>query len=109
LFDVLGESYMIVGNPDIVGPMSRPEDCVGICIPYKNAWLAHEMVLQEIMRNDEEKPILFCAGMMSNVLIDELWWMYPDGTYIDMGSALDPHCGISSRRYHREMLEKGRP
>lgn len=50
--------------------------------------------------NTKDIVILFCASMMSEVLIDEF---HQDATCIDLGSVLDPYCGVKSRRYHHKL------
>jgi hypothetical protein len=45
--------------------------------------------------------VLLAASMMSEVLIDD--FADHHHTFIDIGSVLDPYCGIKSRRYHHKL------
>lgn len=75
-------------------------------VPRVNCWNNYRETLQtlnELLSNTEEHiVVLFCASMMTNVLIDDL-----DGraTLIDMGSVFDPYAGIKSRSYHLKVME----
>jgi len=87
-----------------------------IKIPSKDCWLKHKETLTTIQErllkhdvNENEEPksfvILFCASMMSNVLIDELHNLAKqptiDATLIDIGSVFDMYVGVNSRSYMR--------
>jgi len=71
----------------------------------KNCWTQHDDVLDRIEeRFVANTVILFCCGMMSNVLIDELYKRHGDDvTLVDMGSVLSPYCGVNNRRYMEKM------
>jgi hypothetical protein len=87
-----------------------------IPVPRKNCWTDYKKTLTRIqeylLQNDAdnlEEPknyvILFCASMMSNVLIDDL---HPIAevvgvTLIDIGSLFDPFVGVNSRAYHKKL------
>lgn len=87
-----------------------------IPVPSKDCWTDYKKTLTRIqeylLQNDAdnlEEPknyvILFCASMMSNVLIDDL---HPIAevvgvTLIDMGSVFDPFVGKNSRAYHKKL------
>jgi hypothetical protein len=51
--------------------------------------------------------ILYCASMMSNVLIDNIYVQHGDSlTQIDLGSVLEPYIGHSNRSYHKNIINK---
>jgi hypothetical protein len=77
---------------------------VHIVIPSVNCWTEYENVRQQIAFHTEgvhNAVVLLAASMMSEVLIDD----FADEplTFIDVGSVLDPYCGIKSRRYHHKL------
>ena len=70
-------------------------------IPQVNCWLSYEDTLAQLKETiTDDCIVLFCASMMSNVLIDDL-----DGrcTLIDTGSVFDPYVGVKSRTYHKTL------
>jgi hypothetical protein len=78
-----------------------------IDIPQKNCWSQYKETRKRVgalpISND---VILYCASMMSNVLIDGLSkYSVPHGwlTQIDIGSAFDPYVGRLSRQYHKKL------
>lgn len=98
----------------IVGPIHLAyifDDGIHIIVPSLNCWNAYEDVKKNISFHLEKslslRPvILFCASMMTEVLIDDF---HHRATCIDMGSALDPYCGILSRSYHHKLNIKLQP
>ena len=79
-----------------------------VVVPEKNAWLEYERVkgeLDAMMDWEGEPVVLFCAGMMSNVLIHDFHnEVY--ATMIDCGSVFDPYAGRCTRRYHKGIMER---
>ena len=60
-----------------------------------NAWRADYHLLDEIKNYLESQQItnhlfLFCCGPLGNILVHQLFTNYPDNTYLDIGSTLDP-------------------
>lgn len=105
LFTVLkSREVILVGNPDIQmnGYLSLTEK---IDIQKENAWLDYYVTFNEIQKTIEENDvILYCAGMMTEVLMDDLFNIYKNEiTQIDIGSAFDPYNGIISRSYHKHL------
>ena len=73
-----------------------------------NAWVAdYDRLLDEMMdyissNNIENEVFIFCAGVLSNMLIYQLTKAFPKNTYINLGSALDVMMGLGkTRRYLR--------
>ncbi len=76
-------------------------------VSLKNCWLEKTMIekkLFEILPQIDYAVLLFCAGMPSNVIIDDLYKYYGDKvTMIDTGSIFDPYCHFNTRSYHKKM------
>ncbi len=73
-----------------------------------NSWLNdHQRLLEEIsayieLNASTDEVFLFCAGVLSNILVYQLSEKYPDNTYIDIGSVFDDVMGLGkTRRYLR--------
>lgn len=106
---------------DIV--LSRPEDVVFITnedlehikgfdlrktswikIRRRDCWLMYDDTRKRIARFDSEHNngiFMLCASMMSEVIIRD--FASSRNTFIDLGSVLDPYCGIKSRKYHHKL------
>lgn len=87
-----------------------------IDIGKANAWDSRDKIMLTIGRclgQDKSKVVFVSAGMYANCIIDLLYWEYGDQhTFIDAGSVFDPYCGVNSRKYHTQIIEKlkdGRP
>lgn len=74
-------------------------------VPPKNCWLDYANVRAALEQEvaSGKRVFLFCASMMSNVLIDDLHRLDSRHTYLDVGSALDPFAGVKSRPYHERV------
>jgi hypothetical protein len=98
LFDALdGRNVILVGGSHLKGF----KDWGFIEVPSVNCWLEHDRVLDDLKKTiKEDDVVLFCASMMSNVLIDELHGV---ATLIDMGSVFDPYVNVNSRKYHKDL------
>ncbi len=81
-----------------------------------NAWVAdYDRLLEEIKAyistNDIENEVfIFCAGVLSNMLIYQLAKIYPNNTYIDLGSVFDAMVELGKTRKYlkgsRKQLKK---
>jgi hypothetical protein len=90
----------------MVGPahVSTFFDCVHIVIPSNNCWLNFTDIKQQIefhLEGINNAVVLLAASMMSEVLISN--FSEYNHTFIDIGSVLDPYCGVKSRRYHHKL------
>lgn len=91
----------------LVGPAHLSSffvNCVHILTLPLNCWIEYEAIQQQIAFHIEgvnNAVVLFAASMMSEVLIHD-FADYPH-TFIDIGSVLDPYCGVNSRRYHYKL------
>lgn len=102
-----GRDVLLVG-PEHLRELARGRKWDQVTVPSRDCWLRYEDV-RESIRSRLEEPgavVLFCASMMSNVLIDELWEEMPGNSYIDIGSSFDPLVGVSSRTYHDAAFER---
>jgi hypothetical protein len=69
-----------------------------------NAWLRdHDRLLGELTNFIEQYTVhdhvfLFCAGVLSNILIFELHQRFPQNTYLDVGSVFDVELGLGATR-----------
>ena len=74
-----------------------------------NAWVNdYERLLPEISTYIDSEQVsdavfIFCAGVLSNLLIYKLYDQYPNNTYLDLGSVFDVELGLGkTRRYLRK-------
>lgn len=109
LFDSLkGRNVLVVGPKHIAKINFKEWNFV--FVPYNNCWSEYNSIKRELYLamnhintlNKESIVVLFCASMMSEVLIDD--FSYLDyHTFIDIGSAFDPYAGVKSRGYHHKL------
>lgn len=75
--------------------------------PSKNAWLAKDELRAALVWQLSQHPldaVVFCAGMVSKILIWELFPQWGRKVHLwDMGSVFDMYCGVDSRSYARRM------
>jgi hypothetical protein len=85
-----------------------------VVIPEKdcwNKWLDIQYEIDEAIKSATHinvmPVILYCASMMSNVLIDKTYTYCKAVdigiTQIDCGSVFDPYCGRNTRSYHHKL------
>jgi len=82
-----------------------------INVPFNNAWAQYPaikgLVLHRAEIANKGDVILFCAGMMSKVLIDDVHKLYGSKlTLIDIGSAFDPYAKRVTRNYHVKVADR---
>lgn len=97
----------------IVGPskLSRIDKYIPVhyflSIPDRDCWLSNkdiESILCSYLNEEPNQVVLFCASMMTEVLIDRLYHKFGDTqTFIDTGSVFDPYCNVRSRSYHKKL------
>lgn len=72
-----------------------------------NAWVKdYQRVYQELdytfsnLENQDEESwiVLFCAGVLSNILVKEMTTRHPNHTYIDLGSVYDSKMNLGKTR-----------
>jgi len=98
-------NILLVGNPRMIKALEYFNvDWEMVTIPIKNSFTQYEEIYKKVEQSIKNKPdrvVLFCAGMMSEPMMDSLYRDYPNTTFIDVGSALDPYAGVQSRSYHK--------
>jgi len=104
LFLACKNEGQIIG-PLHLQPLAHKYNLSHIIVPDLNCWKNFESIKGRIVGNGI--PLnLFCCGMMANVLIDDIFDMFPKWGLVDAGSAFDVYCGVESRRYHKKILER---
>jgi hypothetical protein len=93
-----GRYIILVGPAHLASFFAQ---CVHIVIPNDNCWTEYTKIKQQIefhIDGVNNAVVILAASMMSEVLISN----FEDAphTFIDVGSVLDPYCGVKSRRYH---------
>jgi len=77
-----------------------------------NAWSAnYDSMLAELStyiekKNIENQVFIFCAGVLSNMLIFQLNKAYPNNTYLDVGSVFDDMMGLGQTRKYLKGSKK---
>lgn len=109
-------TVILIGNEDLKPYMKELNTGNYVDVPKIDAWLSYGRVKNAVVRqmNSHSNAIfLFCSGMMTNIMIDELWkeMRYetggsPQHTMIDMGSVFEPYVGKKTRSYHVGILER---
>jgi hypothetical protein len=101
-FEALRSRRVVLVGPPHLRPVAERQSWSILEVAPKNCWLEYPVVKQASIEQAEgaEAAFLFCASMMSNVLIDDLHRLDPRHAYVDVGSALDPYAGVKSRPYH---------
>lgn len=72
-----------------------------ITIPKINAYNAIEGIKQACLQSYVKDAIyIYCAGMNTKLLINEMTMRHPDSTHIDVGSAFEPFYNNRTRSGH---------
>mgnify|MGYP000008573971 CR=1 FL=1 len=112
LFEALQTRDLIfVANENLIWMINKLTDDYSnsaynhIVISPKDCWLEYKEVLERLHELiTKDTVILYCASMMTEVLIDDVWNKYGDSvTQIDIGSLFDPFVGESTRSYHKKL------
>ena len=106
LFDSLAQrDEVVLVAPDHLRRLSDARGWSHVSIPLENCWLEYPAIrsLLHGTLTPSNHVVLFCASMMSNVLIDDLHHWAPGNTYLDIGCAFDPCVGVNSRGYHTRL------
>lgn len=105
----LKRNVIIVANEDVC--KKTPIGDAHVVIPKLNNWLYYGKMLADVQDEIAKKHdsiVMVCAGMAGKVLIDDLYFSEAgaQNAFLDIGSALDPYCGIASRVYHGEVIKR---
>ncbi len=112
-FDILkiaakvnNRKVILIGNSSLRS-MNKFHVAKFIEIPLIDCWLEYNDIRRQVAKaiDGEKNPIvLYCASMMSKVLIDNMDQYYSDNiTQIDCGSSFDPYVGRQTRTYHKTL------
>lgn len=82
-----------------------------ISVPGKSCWTEAESVkrqLEKLLVNnlDKEPVVLYSCSLLAKWLIDEMFHRFNKITQMDIGSCIDPWCGIDSRDWHSEVAKQ---
>lgn len=104
-FDALRGREIILVGPERLSGLAHSQGWMHLPVPLQNCWIAYSDSVRRLENSvsDSGTVVLFCASMMSNVLVDDLYAFNPANTYLDAGSLLDPYAGIRSRSYHYQL------
>lgn len=94
---IVGPAHMQRLNPALL-------ECAALIpVDPSAAWRDVSATCTAVMRVVEHDDlVLLCAGMASNLLIHRLWTLLEGvATLYDAGAALDPYCGVFSRKVYR--------
>ena len=77
-----------------------------------NAWVNNynlllEQLSQHIEHNKTEGEVfIFCTGVLSNMLVYKLTELFPNNTYLDVGSVFDDLMGLGQTRKYLKGSKK---
>lgn len=73
-----------------------------------NCWRNEEEVkikLEEEIEKSDNPVILYSCSFLAKILVDHCYLKYGDSiTQLDVGSSIDPWCGVRSRPWHDDIL-----
>ncbi len=105
-FDALNTRRVVIVGPDRLQGLKAFDWERLIHIPTKDCWMGYPGVKERLADIEEDTVVLYCASMMSNVLIDDTWDFHEDTiTQIDCGSLFEPYIGVANRTYHKRLTD----
>lgn len=85
-------------------------------IGERNCWERKDDILRALFLSVNEYAfsgqrngmvVFLSAGMAANYFVDRLYRKYgTQHTFIDAGSVFDPYCGVNSRKYHQQIIDR---
>lgn len=112
------ETVAALSTRKIVIVCHQRADLSGLAFPTikdfrvgSNAWTEdYQRLLPELVEyientTEENSVFIFCAGVLSNILIAELHRQFPQHTYLDVGSVFDVELALGKTRKY---LKKGK-
>jgi hypothetical protein len=105
LFGALSRRNVLLVGPEHLGKLAAAQGWSHSPIPSRDCWTQYVETRERLKEtiSPSGDVVLFCASMMGNVLIDDLYTLKPTNTYIDAGSVLDPYAGVQTRAYHAQL------
>lgn len=108
-FDVLSDRDNLLVGPYYMSQLNLFKfDLVET--PQYNVWLHIEDIKSDIetkLGSGNYDVILYSCSLAAKILIDHFYSLYGDRIIqIDVGSMLDPYCGMYSRNYHINVITR---
>jgi hypothetical protein len=102
-----GRKKILVG-PNHLKPLANRMGAAYVFVPDRNCFKWQTTIYSDLLSElDKDCVVLYCASMLTELLIDKAHADYGDTiTQIDIGSAFAPYCGVSQRRYHRDIIQR---
>jgi len=104
LIEPLRERKVITVGPDYMKKLGISDDHVSV--PVKNCWEQADKIQKLLQEKTTGHPVvLYSCSLLAKYLIDVNYRLLGDEiTQLDLGSCIDPWCGITSRPWHRYLL-----
>jgi hypothetical protein len=109
LIKPLQDRWVLTVGPEYMKKLKISENHVAV--PLNNCWNQVEPIqkqIQEILAYhlDKKPVIVYSCSMLAKWLIDVFYRQFGDAiTQLDIGSCIDPWCGIVSRPWHNALLK----
>ncbi len=101
LFEALAERDVVVVGPEYLDRLQDVFPFHHITIPEAGCFDILDDVKEQCQQEAAPgRVMLFMASVMTNILIHELYPGNEDTSFLDIGSAFDPYCGVRTRTYH---------
>lgn len=103
------DRWVVTVGPDYMKRLKISEN--HITVPLHNCWNQAEEVQKQIDArldcNLDQKPVVvYSCSLLAKWLVDVFYRQYGDNiTQIDIGSCIDPWCGVVSRPWHNALLK----
>ena len=108
-FESLKKRNVILVGPEYLQELNLFE-FEHVISPMKYIWSERIMIKNDVERylqKMKDPVVLYSAGVASKVMIDNLYFPYKGKiTQLDTGSLFDPYAGVSSRKYHSEVIQR---
>ena len=107
-FDALKGKDIVLVGPERLKKLKQIEVREYVVVPDVDCWNAYVPTLKQLLPAVKENTVvLYCASMMSNVLIDDLFITKNDTiTQIDCGSVFEPYINVRNRSYHKGIIQR---
>ena len=107
-FDALKGKDIVLVGPERLKKLKQIEVREYVVVPDVDCWNAYVPTLKQLLPVVKENTVvLYCASMMSNVLIDDLFITKNNTiTQIDCGSVFEPYINVRNRSYHKGIIQR---
>ena len=106
--DPLADRYVITVGPKHMVNLGISDKHV--TTPHNNCWRDSEVIESKVQKLldeclDKNPVILYSCSLLAKLLVDIFYNKYKDDiTQMDIGSCIDPWCGIFSRPWHTDII-----